>query len=529
MWEDTFTGVFKFRGLLLIRIEDLPAEALARLAESRLADASRKKRRSAGDKKTSIKKMSENDKSGPDQGVEDGDSVSGKNEVFLTEKAEDLEVNAIARPVVLSVTEIDADGKVANDPTPPQVSGRGKRVRTTGDSRPRLTHAYSHLTGDFSELRSADAILVRARIRRAQEIDASDMDVDSDKEHVKEENTPTQNNSKGRSEGWLRQKVTSNLATRGRGRGRGRATSGGAGRGSGASGRGKTRTGPQAYTTSDQDEEEEVSGESDAEVEPDPNDEPWEEGEDGMTDSDTDADFSGGSRNAGPNGKRISSSAATATTGTASTNDTDEDDATGPRKAHRHRRAQRSPAPITQTQSTSPANDEWEPESAKPKASDPEAAANSRPQSQRRPRAPASRRHGPLPTRPRRLALPPGPALPEVTGDGPSPVADATVSTPAIAIRTRPMRTRLASGAKGKGIANDGTSSSMADGVSGKRKRNGSGKASALGQTDYPPLRTPVGKEHQAEIPNLLPKEQRDAPPVGNGTRMVSYCWCLIT
>lgn len=529
MWEDTFTGVFKFRAVLLIRVEDLPAEAVARLTESRLANASRKKRRSAGDKKSSVKKSSEHDNSGSDQDVKDGGGVSRKNEVFITDKTEDFEVNAITRPVILSVTEVDADAKIINDAVSSQLSRKGKNVRTTGDSRPRLTHAYSHSTEDFSELGSMDAILVRARIRRAQESTASDMDdEDSGKEHLREETTTSKNNSKGGSEGWLRQKVTPNVATRGRGRGRGRATSGGAGRGGSSSGRGMTRTGSQSYSTSDQDEE--VSGDSDEEVEPDPNDEPWEEGEDGMTDSDTDAELVGGSRNVGSNAKRASSLSSTraAAADNANTNagsagtETDEDDPRATRKAPRYRRTQRSPAPNTQTQSTL-TNTKQELESSKQKAPDPEVAANSHAHSQRRPRAPASRRHGPLPTRPRRLAMPPGPALPEAPGDGSSSVADATVSAPAIASRTRPMRTRLASGAKGRGPTSEEASSSIADSVSGKRKRNGSGKASALGQSDYPPLRTPVGKEYQAEIPDLLPKEQRDrSPSVGNGTRMVS-------
>lgn len=488
--------------------DDLPGEAMARLVESRRADASRRKRRASGDTKPTGRKPSDEGYDPNREAGSDGD-IEGKHEVFLTPRTEELDVKAITERAVLSVTVSDRDEEAGFKAE--------SQPRGSGDSRPRLTHTYSPASGEFSEISGTDPIIARARIRLE---DAAAVAAVNKADCDKDKKAPAlgKNNGKRKGEGWLRQKEVPNLATRGRGRGRGRQFGGGAGRSNGGIGQGhsgKTQGSSQRSSSpsNNEDDEGDTSEDSDTVVEPDPTDEPWEEEEDGVSDTDTEGEFATGSTRGGKS-RAIRSAKSRSASGAAPAVADGVDDYSSdvPSKALRCRTS-------SSLAIASDKDDKSKSVELKPSASD----SNAHQPPQRRPRAPASRRQGPLPTRPRRLSIPPGPALPVVAGEGAfaSPASTTEVSIPTIS-RTRPMRTRLNTGAKGKSSTADG------DGVSnGKRKRVGTGKAISSGQSDFPPRHSLVGKEYQAEIPDLLPQEQREkrgkgeAPPAGTGTRMV--------
>lgn len=135
MWEDTFTGVFKFRARWLTHALDLRDDVLPRLEEARRAFAN-------------------SDKSGNDS-VSSKDRDAHDDELFLTPKMEDLEVRLIVKPITLSVT--------TSPSTEIPVEWKGK----TG---PSLTHTFDDSTGDFAPLEGTDPILKRARVRQSEAV-----------------------------------------------------------------------------------------------------------------------------------------------------------------------------------------------------------------------------------------------------------------------------------------------------------------------------------------------------------------------
>ena len=135
MWEDTFTGVFKFRARWLIHANDLPKDVLSRLRAARRS-FSRSGRPSKGD-------------------TQRCDDEVG-DEVFLTPITDDLEVRLISRPVTLSVT------------TSP---GTEITMELEGKMGLRLTHTYDDSTGDFVPVDDTDSILKRARVRHSEAVD----------------------------------------------------------------------------------------------------------------------------------------------------------------------------------------------------------------------------------------------------------------------------------------------------------------------------------------------------------------------
>eukprot|EP00904_Undaria_pinnatifida_P000346 jgi/Undpi1/10311/HiC_scaffold_28.g12762.m1 len=135
MWEDTFTGVFKFRARWLVQASDLPANTLRRLRKSRQACAV--DHEATGRKTSSNKVENESD------------------EVFLTNKVRDLEVRAIVKPIMLCVS---ASTTTAVSP------GRKDKMG------PLLTHAFCDKSGDFYPLEGTDPILKRARVRQANAV-----------------------------------------------------------------------------------------------------------------------------------------------------------------------------------------------------------------------------------------------------------------------------------------------------------------------------------------------------------------------
>lgn len=136
MWEDAFTGVFKFRGRWLVRSSEVPEETLSRLRDARRAFATRD-RGSVGGARIRISE----------------DDIEEIGEVFLSHREDNLELARVVRHVILSVpfskiTEIPSEWK-----------------RKLG---PRLTHAFDQSTGDFFALESSHPILKRARFRHAE-------------------------------------------------------------------------------------------------------------------------------------------------------------------------------------------------------------------------------------------------------------------------------------------------------------------------------------------------------------------------
>ena len=159
LWEDTSTGVFKFRARWLIHTSDLPEDALSRLRAARRS-FSRSGRPSKGDTRR--------------RDDEVGD------EVFLTPKIDDLEVRLIERPVMLSVTSSP---------------GTEITVELRGKTGPRLTHTYDDSTGDFVPVDNTDSILKRARVRESEAVD-----IDS---RINQEHEAAKNGEPVKSTGWL--------------------------------------------------------------------------------------------------------------------------------------------------------------------------------------------------------------------------------------------------------------------------------------------------------------------------------------
>lgn len=448
MWEDTFTGACKFRARWLLRACDLPQDALRRLRKLR--------------EESSQKQNDEN----PHEETRHKDDT---DEVFLTPRTEDLELRMIAKPATLFVC----------------TSEGGETLRNCeGKPGPRFTHKFCPSTGEFSVLSLTEEVIVRAKARQA---DATVASSGSDKEGSTTKRGST-------ADGWLPQKGRS-LATRGRGRGRGRGGRGGP--------RGSSRarvTGTQNRSQSPANfPERDGSDESEAVQDPD---EAWEEGDDGVSDSDSDADFesSYGSVVVSPKTAQ------------------DEDDV-GSKKTARQRRSQRAAA-ASDSGTTALACDEEK-----------NVSKTNRPnthQLPRRPRAPVSRRQGPLPPRPRRLAMPPTLAQ-GIAKSSSSSMSNSGTSAPCAPRATPPMKTRPTTTGKGKVSPTQSSPiTAMAEVerpsyVPTKRRKVTAGKALAMNTSHYPPRRTSVGKEYQAEIPDLLPPDKQDRQPPENVPRMVSY------
>ncbi|CAM9492001.1 unnamed protein product [Ectocarpus sp. 6 AP-2014] len=141
MWEDDLTGAVKFRARWLVRSSDLSKEALSGLRTGR--------RRSAGDGSGGEKEPDLKGNSLPDQSRETDDD----GEVFLTTKEEDLDAEAIVKPVAISVAASAT------------IDTLRKPKRKTG---PRLTHAFDASSGHFTPVKDTHAIITRARARQAE-------------------------------------------------------------------------------------------------------------------------------------------------------------------------------------------------------------------------------------------------------------------------------------------------------------------------------------------------------------------------
>lgn len=451
MWEDILTGIYKFRARWLIHESDLAEEGLKRLQETRLA--------SEPEEPSSIcnmPTMSGNAKCR-------GDDVSiVAEEVFLTPKTEDFEIQLIANPITLSVptsatTDIPAEWK--------------------GKTGPRLTHTYDKSTGEFAPLGGSDAILKRARARQSEAVAIA---ARADQEYEAAKNGKRISDSNG----WLLPKG---------------AVFGSRGKGKGAESRQRRTPSSSTSTTTDRGSSttntiglDDESDDGKPKEAANSNDEEWkasDEHESETTDSDVDAV------------RRVPRRITRAVEAS-------------PRKSPRQRKSQQSPAQSPKVNAPTP----------KPPQNLPAPAL-----SQRRSRAPATKRQGPLPPRPRRLSMPP--TVDKLTSHAHHDGGAATVvATPFVAVAARPARTRAATG----NLPRSCSVGSMVDvpresSGPGKRKRSsvaGGTAKNSLSQSDYPPRRTPVGKDYQVNMPGLLSAEEKDTATAATGARMVSRSIC---
>lgn len=449
MWEDTFTGIFKFHARWLVHSSDLPEDAFARLQAARRAFAGEQE-------PGSINKSRE--------------ETEMKNEVFLTTKREDHDVRAIAKPITLSVATTAAER--ATEPK-----------RNMG---PRLTHAFDASSGDFIPVEPTDAIVKRARARHAETATRASRLVEGTAA-ARSGKSVTQG-----SNGWLLPNRRTRVSTRT------------------VSDVGTSRTGGNAAAAAaasvrDTESEEDWS-ESGSDSGPDhpakSDDMEWkeEDEENGDDDDDDDSDLTGNNQQPLDAPPRKS----TRRKKPLLANDDDDDG-----KGVKRRPSASSPSPVSGTSPT-----------------------------QKPPPSPRSTTHA---KRPRRLAMPPVEGNPSLSArldvektdqSLPPTYADSGVSGK----DRRPGRMRTASaGAAEKTTSGatpsppgceEGPASSVKRrlSIAGKRKRGRPAKT-AVEESDYPPRRTLVGDGYQADIPELLPAEERKAaapPPAGTGAKMVS-------
>ena len=450
MWEDTFTGVFKFRARWLLLASELPADALPRLRATRQTFA-------AGHSAAGSKTPSS---------IDQDDAT----EVFLTNRVKDLEVRTIVRPITLCVS---TSGTAEVSP--------GRRHKMG----PRLTHAYCDKSGDFRPLEGTDPVLKRARVRQANAVALASR-ADQENEAAKSGKPIVKSN------GWL-------LPKRGAFERRGeRATAlveGGAVESvapSSNSTRSHSSSGVPIVGIKD------ASEDSVPDETPNSEDSEWKEGEgdEDATDSDSDSP-----RKSNP---------------TVSV-----DEGCTQRKSARRRKSQLSPA----------ADAEAAKDCAEEKAE--EKACSSRsiapPTFQRCRRAPSKKRQGPRLPRPRRLAMPPMTDEPLIAHVCDAPPHSSAKSSVAVKI-VRPVRTRISLGLRPNPSLALPRTASMEDvgkpspqfSISIKRKRSVASKTTqGANRSDYPPLRTLVGKDYQTDIPDLLSAGEKFQPHTGGGAKMV--------
>ncbi|CAM9323331.1 unnamed protein product [Ectocarpus fasciculatus] len=444
MWEDTFTGLFKFHARWLVHSSDLPEDAFARLQAARRAFAGEEQ---------------------PGSVNESREETEMKNEVFLTTKREDLDVRAIAKPITLSVATTAAER--ATEPK-----------RNMG---PRLTHAFDASSGDFIPVEPTDAIVKRARARHAETATRASRLVEGTAA-ARSVKSATQS-----SNGWLLPNRRTRVSTR---------TVSDAGTGSHAAA---------AAAASVRDtESEEGWSESGDDSGPDhpakSDDMEWkQEDEESGGDDEDDSD--------------------------STCKDQQPFDAP-PRKSTRRKK------PLLANDD----DDDVKGVKRRVSASSPPPASGT-PPAQNPPLSPRSTTHA---KRPRRLAMPPVEGNPSLSArldlgktdqSLPPTAADSGVTGK----DRRPSRIRTASaGAAEKSPpeatpspsgGEEGPASSVKRrlSIAGKRKRGRPAKT-AVEESDYPPRRTLIGDGHQADIPDLLPAEERKAaapPPAGTGAKMV--------
>eukprot|EP00903_Cladosiphon_okamuranus_P006465 g6325.t1 len=194
MWEDTFTGVFKFHVRWLVHSSGLPEDAFSRLQAARRAFADEDEDEE-GDHESSKDNRDSALKGEPCAAADrkKDDDNDDENEVFLTTKTEDIGVRLVVKPVILSVAKADKTAP------PPPASLKGKLG-------PRLSHAFDASTGDFIPVEPTDAVVKRARARQAETAERAS--------RLAEESAATKSGKKpvSQSNGWLMPKRGSGAA-----------------------------------------------------------------------------------------------------------------------------------------------------------------------------------------------------------------------------------------------------------------------------------------------------------------------------
>ncbi|CAM9136456.1 unnamed protein product, partial [Laminaria digitata] len=411
------------------------------------------------------------DRSAAGSKTRSGNDEDEVDEVFLTKRVKDLEVRSIVKPITLRVSSS------ATAEVPPKKKGKWG---------PRLTHAFCEASGEFSPLEGTDPILKRARVRQANAVALASR---ADQEHrAAKSGKPI-----AKSNGWLLPKRGA-FARRG-----GRTAAREAGGGGEIVASSCSGTGSSISPSSSSIDIKEASDDIGVEEPPNSEDGEWNEDEEGEDDhgTDTDSDSPGKSKPTLSVGEMFTQ-----------------------RKSARQRKSQPSPTPDAEVEDCCEAKPE-----AKPCPPPATAAATF----QRRRRVPLQKRQGLLPPRPRRLAMPLMAEEPLITDVcEASPLATATSSVAVKAVR--PARTRTSLGLRPKPSLALPRSASMEDvvkatlplSISAKRKRNGANKSTqGASRSDYPPLRTLVGKDYQTDIPDLLSADEKKQKHTGTGAKMV--------
>lgn len=174
MWEDTFTGMLKFRARWLVRKADLPEDVASRLQTRATSQSTHGDARSTSG------------------GVQEGD-----DEVFFAATTDEVDVRSIVKPIALSLYSSAATDVAA-----------GQKDRTG----PRLTHEFDDSIGDFVPLGSLGNILQSARVNRPEEVSTAPS-VDREKEDAKDGKQRSCESS-----GWLTPIISPPAPTQIRGR-----------------------------------------------------------------------------------------------------------------------------------------------------------------------------------------------------------------------------------------------------------------------------------------------------------------------
>lgn len=456
MWEDDLTGAVKFRARWLVRSSDLSKEALSRLRTGR--------RRSAGDGSGGEEKPDLKGNSLPDQCRETDDD----DEVFLTTKEEDLDADAIVKPVAISVA---ASATIDTLRKPKRKAG------------PRLTHAFDASSGDFTPVKDTHAIITRARARQTEGLASA--------------SSVSENSAAGKGGKPVAQSRPWFLPKR---------------KGRQAAGRGWDMVETPVRGTSKEQDSSVSNG--DPSVATDSEDRGVEQGEhqEGSDDNDDNDDENKSSR--------VSDAAVASASPASAANSSDQ--AFTPRKSGRQKKLQRSPNGREAVEVP------WH--GRRPGVSEVERQGPPRPARFRRLVMTAAD-----PPRTRRLAMPSADtagAAAKCAGGGAVPHAANVRGSPG-SVRTR----RSSAGAAGAPPSLMGSSTAPTAKLilSGKRKRTptakrmeGDNESCEVEAPDFiPPRRTLVGEDHQVDVPDLLPAEDRSKAAAagraeGTGAEMVS-------
>lgn len=170
MWEDAFTGVFRFQARWLVRREDLPSSALSTLCAARQTFTA--------DSPEDIAMVADSHR-------QKGDTKDEDREVFLTTEVEDLDLRTVSKPMELLQSDGITDVKRSGD-------GSAKGLR--------LTHSYDLSTGEFAPLLDTHDVLTRATCRRLGETMQRKPEAETGESHV---DTLTS------SSGWQKRKTSS--------------------------------------------------------------------------------------------------------------------------------------------------------------------------------------------------------------------------------------------------------------------------------------------------------------------------------